>query len=149
MGLLNQGQKIGRGRAKGVFSWWEVGTPLKFYFINRLKNKGITLKEFKKYQDIAQIKKPQELKKYKFGPASILAYADDFETGVDIMKFFTVLANLAAVKLKVKNPSNYDPKIIINENDLDKSSIEVILVKEAPDKKVVFTKDGTKVESIT
>ena len=148
IGLLNQVEKIGRGKAKGVYSTWDDETPIKFYFINHLKNKGITLHEFKKYQDIAQIKKPQELKKYKFGPASILAYSDDFETRVDIMKFFTVLANLAAVKLKVENPSNYDPKVIIDENDLNNSRIEVTLKNEAPGKKVIFTKDGTKVESI-
>ena len=147
MGLLNQVEKIGRGKAKGVYSIWDDETPLKFYFINHLKNKGITLNEFKKYQDIVQIKKPQELKKYRFGPASVLAYADDFGTRIDIMKFFTVLANLAAVKLKVTNPSSYDPKIILDEKNLNNSRIEVTLINEVPDKKVIFTKDGAKVES--
>ena len=148
MGLFKKAVKISRGKAKGVYSSWEDETPLKFYFINRLKNKGITLNEFKKYQDIVQIRKPQELKKYAGGPLILIAYADDVETRIDIKKFFTVLAHLAAVKLKVENPSQYNPKVVLDENDLDKSSIEVILVKEAPDKKVVFTKDGAKVVNI-
>lgn len=148
IGLLNQVQKIGRGRAKGVYSLWENETPLKFHLIDHLKRRGISLEEFRKFQDIAQLKKPQELKKYEAGPLSAIAYGDDEPTALDIIKFFMVIAILAAIKLKVEKPSKYDPKVIIDENDLDKSRIEIILVKEAPGKKVVFTKKGCRIVNV-
>jgi len=147
IGLLNQVQKISRGRAMGVYSLWENDTPQKFRLIDNLKRKGVTLEQFKKYEDIAQLKNPQELRKYKFGPASAFAYGDDETTALDIIKFFMVIAGLAALKLKLEKPSKYEPKVII-EDDPAKSRIEIVLINEAPDKKVVFTSEGTRIENI-
>jgi len=144
MGLLDLKEKIGMGRAKGVVSFWKNSTILKAFFINLLKDKGIKLAEFKKYQDIAQIKRPKELKKYAGGPFKVMA-EEDLKTRVDIMKFYTVVGYLAAVELKISKPSNYNAKIKIDEKNLNNSKIEVTLIKEAPHKKVIFSQSGTSV----
>ena len=144
MGIIDQEKKIGQGRAKGVIVLWNDNTPIKCYFINLLKEKGITLNQLKKYSDLAQIKSPYELHNYTGGPLRAIT-AETFKERVDIMKFYTVMGYLAAAELKVESPSNYDTKILIDKDNLNQSKIEVILVKEAPDKIVVFSKSGTNV----
>lgn len=147
MGLLNQSEKIGRGKSKGVFSYWDDETPLMLYYINIFKHVGFKLSEVKKIHDILQIKNPQELKKYVGGPLSAIAYGGD-PTSIEIMKFFMITASFAAAKLRIEVPTNYDSKIIIDENNLDNSRIEITFINESPDKKVVFFKDGTRIENI-
>ncbi len=144
MGLLEQEQKIGRGKSKGVVSMWSKDTDRKFYFINKLKDKGIRLEEFKKYQDILDLKYPEILKKYRGFPLNVMVL-DDADDVADVVKFFTVAATLAAVTLKIDSPSNYGSEVIIDEDDISKSKIEITLVKEVRDKKVVFSKEGVKV----
>jgi len=147
MGIINQEEKKGLGRAKGVIVIWNDKTALKCYFINLLKEKGITLDQFKKYSDLAQIKNPFELHRYEGGPFRALA-AEDFTERVDIMKFYTIMGYLAAVELNVQSPSKYDTKVLIDEENLEKSKIEVILTEDASDKKVVFTETGAIVENM-
>ena len=147
MGIIDQEKKIGQGRARGVIVLWDDRTPLKCYFINLLKEKGITLRQFKKYSNLAQIKSPFELNRYTGGPLRVIA-AEDFKERVDIMKFYTVTGYLAATELNLESPSKYDTKVIVDKNNLKKSRIEVTLTQETPDKKVIFTEKGVEVVSI-
>ena len=144
MGLIDLDKKIGKGRAKGVESFWKNNTTLKISFINLLKTKGIKLAEFRKYQDLVNIKQPKKLSRYISGIGGVM-FEEDLLLRIDMMKFFTVAAYLAAVELKIGKPSNYDPRVIYNEDNPDDSTVEVILEKEAPGKKVVFTKNGAKI----
>ena len=144
MGLLDLEQKIGKGRAKGVESFWKNNTILKVLFINILKSKGIKLKEFKKYQDIVNIKEPTKLAKYASGIGGVM-FEEDLAIRIDMMKFHTVVGYLAAVELKIAKPSNYDPTVIYNKENPDDSTIEVSFTKETQKKRVVFTKNGAKV----
>ncbi len=148
MGIIDQEEKIGLGRAKGVIVTWNDKTALKCYFINLLKEKGITLDQFKKYSNLAQIKNPFELHRYEGGPFRAIA-AEDFTERVDIMKFYTIMGYLAAIELNVQSPSKYDTKVLMNEENLEKSKIEVILTEDVPDKKVVFTETGAIVENMS
>ena len=147
MGIIDQEKKIGQGRAKGVIVIWNDKTPLKCYFINLLKEKGITLNQFKKYNNLTRIKNPFELHRYTGGPLRVIA-SEDFNERVDIMKFYTVIGYLAAVQLNVESPSKYDAKVLMDKENPKKSKIEVILPENAPGKKVVFTEAGVVVENI-
>jgi hypothetical protein len=147
MGIIDQEEKRGLGRAKGVIVIWNDKTALKCYLINLLKEKGITLNQFKKYNNLAQIKNPSELHKYIGGPLRAIA-AENFSERVDIMKFYTVIGYLAAVELNVGSPSKYNTEVLMDKENLKNSKIEVILPENAPGKKVVFTETGAVVEKL-
>jgi len=144
MGLLDLDQKIGKGRAKGVESFWKNNTTQKILIINLLKSKGIKLKEFKKYQDIVNIKEPNKLAAYAPGVGGVM-FEEDLAIRIDMMKFYTVVGYLAALELKIPKPSNYDPTVNYNKDNPGESTIEVIFTKETPKKRIVFTKNGAKV----
>lgn len=148
MGLINQNEKIGRGKSKGVVTTWPKNTARKFNSIFNLKDKGIKLEEFKKYQDILAIKYPELLLKYRGFPLNVMILGKSSDAA-DIIKFFTVAATIAAVELDIGNPSNYGSKVIIDEVDAKKSKVEITFINEANAKRVVFSKEGAKVIEAT
>lgn len=157
-GLLKKENKIGLGDKKGVKTYWDVRVPLKLFYINRIKEYGLTIKEIIKFHDQLYNLR-DDLKYYEM-------YVDDHQSDViwpvyekanpiETSKFNTFLLFIAAYEAGLKN-YNLDlrggiPEIEIFENEPEKNNVLVAFLEKDfhKDTIVLFKKGEVKVKVLT
>lgn len=155
LGILEKVKKVGHGDRKGVKTYWKAKTPLKIYYMAKLKEMGLTLKEMARFHDMLYNLK-DELKYFSM-------YVDDKDAGViwpvynevdpvKLSKFNTFLLFMGAFEASIEN-YNFQyrggiPKIEISEEDPRNNSVSLSYLEENFDRHyiVLFTKEGVKVE---
>jgi hypothetical protein len=152
-GLLEKVSKIGQGNKKGVKTFWDDRVPLKLFYINRIKEYGLTMKEIIEFHDQLYNLK-NDLKYYEM-------FVDDRdsnytwpvypENSIKASKFNLFLLFITAYEAGLKN-YNMDlrggiPEIEIYENEPEKNSVLVSFIEEDFSKQtiVLFKKDGVSV----
>jgi len=170
-GLIDRKQKIGKGRGKGVKTYWSDKTPLKIFAIKRIMKEGITINELKKYHSILyEFKNPEILKGYR----PKLINLDDKSLKLKEKEHYLALSDLEVAKFHVatyyfavceadakyafKKPINpsmrigYIVAIGYDKDDPNRSSVVAYIYNKDYkewDKKVLFRKEGVKVINLS
>lgn len=170
-GLIERKQKIGKGRGKGVKTYWSDKTPLKIFAIKRIMKEGITINEIKKYHSILyEFKNPEILKGYR----PKLINLDDKSLKLKEKEHYLALSDLEVAKFHVAtyyfavceagaryafkkpiDPSTrigYIVAIGYDKNDPNRSSVVAYIYNKDQNewgKKVLFKKEGVEVINLS